>query len=328
MAYGSYKPYESIAVKKARAARSIARLQKKKQVLSPVQITGRKLARTWWGIAWNENLERYADYVNRIERGRSYVRQDAVIDLKITPGQINSKVQGTRVAPYTVQIDIQPLKANTWKRIVNACTGHFNALEDLVSGRIPSNLAELFTARGDGLFPSPSEIGFHCSCPDWAELCKHVAATLYGVGARLDEDPTLFFTLRQIDIDELITDTLQQASDTLLTRSEQKSRRSLDDTNLSELFGIDLTDGTGEAKIQEAVTQTQKRRKEMPIKSTSRKGQKKKSKTSAPKASQKTKKQPVKKPAKKPEKKLNLPKEEKGKTHRSLKDYTNPEPGG
>lgn len=302
MAYGSYKPYESIAVKKARAARSIARLQKKKQVLSPIQITGRKLARTWWGIAWNENLERYADYANRIERGRSYVRQDAVIDLKITPGQINSKVQGTRVTPYNVQIDIHPLKKHTWERIVNACTGQFNALEDLIGGRIPSSLAELFTSQGEGLFPSPSEIVFHCSCPDWAELCKHVAATLYGVGARLDEDPTLFFTLRQIDIDELITDTLHQASDTLLTRSEQKSSRTLDDANLSELFGIDLTEGTPEEKIQDAVPQTQTRKREMPIKSTSGKGKKEKSKTSAQIASQKTKKQPVEKPAKKLEK--------------------------
>ncbi len=250
--YG-YKDYVPASIKKARAAKSIDKLRKKNPNLAPVQISGRKLAKTWWGIAWNENLERYADYANRIDRGRSYVRQGSVIDLQIEPGKVKALVQGTRVTPYKVEIYIQPLKPLTWDRVFAACTGSISSLQDLISGKFPQNLAELFTARGEGLFPTPKEISMTCSCPDWAPMCKHVAAPLYGVGARLDEDPALFFRLRQVDIDELITHALDQTSDTLLERSQKKSRRALDHADLSGLFGIDIADpGTSEPQAEEA----------------------------------------------------------------------------
>ena len=236
-----YKDYEPVSIKKARAARSLEKLKKKNAQLSPVRVAGRKLAGTWWGIAWNENLERYADYANRIDRGRSYVRQGAVLDLQIEPGKVFGLVQGSRVNPYKVEITIQPLKPATWKTIVQACTGNIHSLQDLISGKFPKNLAELFTVKGAGLFPTPREIELHCSCPDWADMCKHVAAVLYGIGARFDEDPTLFFRLRQVNFDDLITSALNQTSDTLLDRSAQKSRRSLDHDDLSGLFGIDLS---------------------------------------------------------------------------------------
>lgn len=236
-----YKDYEPVSIKKARAARSLEKLKKKNALLSPIQITGRKLASTWWGIAWNENLERYADYANRIDRGRSYVRQGAVLDLQIEPGKVFGLVQGSRVNPYKVEIAIQPLKPATWHAIVLACTGNIHSLQDLISGKFPKSLAELFTVKGTGLFPAPREIALSCSCPDWADMCKHVAAVLYGIGARFDEDPTLFFRLRQVNFDDLITSALNQTSDTLLDRSEQKSRRSLDHDDLSGLFGIDLS---------------------------------------------------------------------------------------
>jgi uncharacterized Zn finger protein len=135
-----------------------------------------------------------------------------------------------------------PLKPATWKKVVDSCTGSINTLQDLISGKFPKNLAELFTAKGDGLFPTPKEIRLTCSCPDWATMCKHVAAALYGVGARLDEDPTLFFCLRQVNMDDLITNALGQTTDTLLDRSQKKSRRALDHADLSGLFGIDMTD--------------------------------------------------------------------------------------
>lgn len=242
MSSWGYKEYVPASVKKARAAKSIEKLRKKNPNLAPIQITGRKLAKTWWGIAWNENLERYADYANRIDRGRTYVRQGSVLDLQIEPGRVTAQVQGTRLTPYKVELTIMPLKPTTWQKVVDACTGSINSLQDLISGKFPKNLAELFTAKGDGLFPTPREIRLSCSCPDWATMCKHVAAALYGVGARLDEDPTLFFRLRQVNMDDLITNALGQTTDTLLQRSQKKSRRALDHADLSGLFGIDMTD--------------------------------------------------------------------------------------
>ncbi|MDW7657479.1 MAG: hypothetical protein SCM11_09940 [Bacillota bacterium] len=242
MSSWGYKEYVPASVKKARAARSIEKLRKKNPDLAPIQITGRKLAKTWWGIAWNENLERYADYANRIERGRSYVRQGSVLDLQIEPGRVTAQVQGTRLTPYKVELSIMPLKPATWQKVVDACTGSINSLQDLISGKFPKNLAELFTAKGDGLFPTPKEIRLSCSCPDWATMCKHVAAALYGVGARLDEDPTLFFRLRLVNMDDLITNALGQTTDALLQRSQKKSRRAIDHADLAGLFGIDMTD--------------------------------------------------------------------------------------
>jgi len=250
-----YKPYVPASARKERAEKTIEKLRKKNIQLSPIQVSGRKLAKTWWGTAWNENLERYADYVNRIERGRSYVRQGAVLDLVIKPGQVTGLVQGSRSTPYKVEITIQPLKQSTWEAIVAACSGHIHSLQDLVNGKFPQSLADLFTAKGNGLFPSPREISMHCTCPDRADMCKHIAAVLYGIGVRFDEDPTLFFQLRQVSIDELISDTLDQTSDALLSRSERKSHRSLDSDDISGLFGIDLeeADRAQESKSEKPI---------------------------------------------------------------------------
>lgn len=236
---GNYK-YVPASVRKAKAEKNLEKLRKKNPGLQPVTINGRKLAKTWWGIAWNNNLERYADFASRIERGRTYVRNGAVLDLKIEPGQIIGLVQGTRIKPYDVGVVIDPLNPQTIAQIKNACSGNITSLQELVEGKFPASLAEMFTAKGNGLFPTPREIRFNCSCPDWAGMCKHVAALLYGVGARLDEDPTLFFTLRQVNIDDLITLTLIETTVDMLSKSEVKSHRSLEDDDLSALFGIDV----------------------------------------------------------------------------------------
>ena len=238
-AYG-YREYESAAEKRAKAARSAAKLKKKNANLAPIVSTGRKLATTWWGKAWNDNLERYADYENRIARGRSYVRQGAVLDLQIHEGKVNALVQGSRVKPYQVAVVIDPLKSAAWQVIVKACTGNIHSLQELISGKFPQNLTDIFTAKGTGLFPSPHEILFGCSCPDRADMCKHVAAVLYGIGIRFDEDPTLFFRLRQVNIDDLITDALHQTTDAMLDRADRKSSRVLDNDDLAGLFGIAL----------------------------------------------------------------------------------------
>ena len=241
MSYRSYyPPYIPVARKRARADKKLKSLQKKNPNIRPVIIAGRTIAKTWWGKSWNTNLESYADYTNRIGRGRSYIRYGAVLDLQIKAGYIESLVQGTRSSPYKVQIKIKNLKKNKWKNIKTKCRGKFDSFQELLLGRFPKSLSDVFTDRKSGLFPSPKEISFDCSCPDWADMCKHVAATLYGIGARLDLEPELFFTLRGVKMKDLITGVVKDQTNDLLKKAKQKSSKIIDDKNLSEMFGIDI----------------------------------------------------------------------------------------
>jgi uncharacterized Zn finger protein len=237
--YG-YPPYVSVAEKRARARRKLEQLKKKNPSIRPVVIEGNTLVRTWWGKAWNSNLTKYADYANRIGRGRSYVRHGAVLDLQIKPGQVSALVQGSQGSPYTVTMEIKPISAAVWKQIRAACAGQLASLQELLEGRFPKGLAELFTAKGSGLFPAPQEIVFHCSCPDWAYMCKHVAAVLYGIGTRLDEDPSLFFVLRKAKMNDLITQAVREKSETMLKQAKKKTSRVIDDADLGDVFGIEL----------------------------------------------------------------------------------------
>lgn len=185
-------------------------------------------------------FERYADFSNRIGRGKSYVRHGAVLDLRLEGGQVTALVQGTWVKPYEVAIRIAPVKKANWNHIKKQCRGELQSLSDLLAGKFPKALGAIFLAENKGAFPTPQEICFDCSCPDWATMCKHVAATLYGIGARLDEDPLLFFTIRQADTQELVARAVQEKTGDLLARSEKKSSRVIDDADLSGLFGIDM----------------------------------------------------------------------------------------
>ena len=255
--YYGYPRYVSVAERRARARRKLEQLRKKHPNLQPVVIEGGSLVRTWWGKAWNGNLQKYADYANRVGRGRSYVRHGALLDLQISPGQVNALVQGTRGSPYKIRIAIKPVGRAIWKEIRTACEGQVASLQELLEGRFPKGLAELFTAKGSGLFPSPKEIEFKCSCPDWAYMCKHVAAVLYGIGTRLDEDPSLFFVLRKMKMDDLITQAVRDKSARLLKQAAKKTSRVIDDADMADVFGIELEataaaekDGTKAATIE------------------------------------------------------------------------------
>ncbi len=240
MAYWEYPPYVSVAEKKAKAAKKLEQLMKKNPNIAPVVVEGRTIARTWWGKSWNTNLERYADYSNRIGRGRSYVCNGMVLDLQIASGAVTALVQGTRAKPYSVSVQIEPIKIANWRQIKNACQGTFGSLPELLEGKFPKSLGEIFMASGKGLFPTPNEIKFSCSCPDWASMCKHVAAALYGIGARLDHDPMLFFTLRNADVNELISHAVEDKTRQLLGKAGRKSARVINEGNLSDIFGIEL----------------------------------------------------------------------------------------
>ncbi len=242
---GRYYPeYVSVGERRKKAAKKIEQLRKKDPSIRPVVIEGRALARTWWGKSWNENLERYADYSNRIGRGRSYVRHGAVLDLQLDANRITATVQGSRARPYNVVIKVGKLSDHNWAEIRNASEGCFDSLGELLAGKFPQAMKDLFFRKGAGLFPTPDEIHFDCSCPDWASMCKHVAAVLYGVGARLDDEPALFFVLRDVNLDDLISHTVADAADTLLDKAKNKSDRILADVDLGDVFGIQMNDMT------------------------------------------------------------------------------------
>ena len=222
---------------KARAAESVQKAKQKGTLLEPVVIRGRAIAKSWWGNAWCENLERYADYENRLDRGKRYVRTGSVVDLKLQKGKILAKVQGTRRTPYKVEVRISPLSEEKCQAIIEQCGRKIQNLEALTSGSFPEELQELFTGRG-GLFPTPRETSFSCSCPDWALMCKHVAAVLYGVGARLDEAPSLFFELRGIEMERFIDVAIANRVEAMLANADKPSRRIMDEADMTALFGI------------------------------------------------------------------------------------------
>ncbi len=219
------------------AAASQRKAREKGQAWEPVVVQGRDIAKSWWGKAWCDNLERYADYDSRLGRGKRYVRTGAVVDLRIQKGKILAKVQGSRKTPYKVEVRISPVSEEQCQNIIQCCNRKVENLEKLLSGDFPEELKELFQGE-DGLFPTPKEISFTCSCPDWALMCKHVAAALYGVGTRLDEMPALFFQLRGIDVERFIDVALASKVETMLANAQRPSSRILTGQDLETLFGV------------------------------------------------------------------------------------------
>jgi uncharacterized Zn finger protein len=239
--WGGFAPYVSKAEKLRQAEKAKATLLKKKGAdIQPIVLDGHAIARTWWGQAWNQNLERYADYSNRLPRGRSYVRNGSVLDLKIAANTVTAIVAGSRPKPYDVTIKIKPLARKVEQALMAKSRAALDSLQSLLSGEFPAELKESFLEKGTGLFPAPQEIAFSCSCPDWASMCKHVAAALYGAAVRLDEKPELFFALRGVKIDDFVGRMVKRESDKMLRRAKSKSARVIEaeEGDLSKLFGI------------------------------------------------------------------------------------------
>ena len=245
--YGRYDygfpEYIPVYEKKRRNQQGVEKLRKKDSAIQPVIIGGRKIASTWWGESWNANLERYADYSNRIGRGRSYVRHGAVLDLRISPGQAVALVQGSRTRPYQVTVKIRPLVKKVWKELRGTALTQLDSLADLLAGKFPEALREAFFEIDGGLFPTPKEIEFDCSCPDWASMCKHVAATLYGIGSRLDSQPEMLFALRQVEMEELIAKTIDATAEQWLQKAEGAGGDDvLADSDVAGVFGIEFAE--------------------------------------------------------------------------------------
>jgi uncharacterized Zn finger protein len=252
MSYFSWRPYVPLAKRQREAERELAKLAKRGISPSPVKIEGRKIATSFWGKSWCENLERYSDFASRLPRGRSYVRNGLVVDLKITRGEVAAKVSGSEL--YTVNIRISPVKAPQWRAICRDCAGRIDSLVELLQGRLAKSVMERVCSKGDGLFPAPEEITLSCSCPDWAGMCKHVAAALYGVGARLDQKPELLFLLRNVDEQELVAG----ASGDLSFGQATSGAKLLNDGDVAALFGLEMAETAG---VDTTSSRSQKDRK-------------------------------------------------------------------
>ncbi len=237
MSFYAWGDYVSVGEKRQQAQQTLAKLRKQGQSVAPVTIEGRKIAKSFWGESWCTNLERYSDYAYRLPRGRSYVRNGFVVDLQIAKGRITAKVSGSDL--YQVKVAIAPVAKTRWKSICRDCAGTIDSLIELLQGRLAKAVMDRVCRQGDGLFPSPEEIKLSCSCPDWADMCKHVAAALYGVGARLDEKPQLLFVLRGVDENELIASAGQDIS---LTKAAPVSAQVLDDSDVAALFGLEMAE--------------------------------------------------------------------------------------
>lgn len=244
--YYGFRPYVPVAKRRAQATRELARLSKKGQSLSPVVVEGRRIAHSFWGIAWCDNLESYSDFDNRLPRGRTYVRNGSVVHLEIGRGKILARVSGSSL--YTVNIEIDPLAENRWQVIRKQSAGKVGTLVELLQGRLSKAIMELVTDKQTGLFPNPKEIKIGCNCPDYAWLCKHAAAVLYGIGSRLDSTPEMLFTLRGVDHAELI----DQAAASLPDAANAPPAPTLTG-DLSALFGIEISEGAGEEEKQTSV---------------------------------------------------------------------------
>jgi uncharacterized Zn finger protein len=237
MNWYEWRPYVPVRVRRAQAMKKLEKLRKKGIAVTPVAIAGRKIAKTFWGAAWCDHLESFSDYANRLPRGRAYVRNGSVCHLAIGKGSIDAMVSGSKL--YTVKITIRTLPRGKWMEVKSRCAGQIGSLLELLDGRLSKSVMSVVTDRNKGLFPLPKEIRLECSCPDWAVMCKHVAAVLYGVGARLDEQPELLFLLRGVDHDELIEAEVGVAAAAGKTKV---GRRRIAEDVLANVFGIEISD--------------------------------------------------------------------------------------
>lgn len=234
--YG-WKPYVSVGERRKQAEKAAAKAKKSGASWSAVAPSRGAIAKTFWGKAWCDNLEAYSDYENRLPRGRTYVRNGSVVHLQIKQGEVQARVMGSSL--YQVGVTVKPVPPAQWLAISTDCAGSIDTLVELLHGRLSSAVMQRICTPKTGLFPAPTELKFSCTCPDWAGMCKHVAAVLYGVGARLDQQPELLFSLRGVDAQKLVS----QASAGLPKAAAAPARgKRLDPALLADVFGIEMVE--------------------------------------------------------------------------------------
>lgn len=235
--YGGFGAYESVGVKQQKAQKMLKKLKKTMPNMMPVTVTGNNISNTWWGKSWNQNLSSYADFGNRIARGRLYVKHGFLLDLQINEGKINGIVYGSSGSAYLVNVLVSPMADDKWTDLVQQAGQKVSDIAAISAGFFPKELEDVLLTQSSGVFPSPSEISMSCTCPDSAVICKHVAAVILGVGNRLDSDPLLFFTLRGIDYHELLQKSMDEKVGLLIKNADKKSDR-IFTGDIDTLFGL------------------------------------------------------------------------------------------
>lgn len=217
--------------------REIIRRCERGEVYTPFDApTGTKLARNFWGQAWQQHLATFEHFSGRLSKGRSYLRLGQLYNLEMEPGMVRAEVAGA--ALYEVAVQVKPMTQERWEQLVVRCTGRVTGMLDLLEGKLSDEVMAVMTGIDAGLFPEAHDVRVVCSCPDHADLCKHGAAVLYAVGLQFDREPAGFFKLRGVRVDDLC----QGASVVL----EQKNEGAVElpDADLEKLFGIDLGGST------------------------------------------------------------------------------------
>ena len=223
-------PHLSAAARKALAEQERKRVLAENPDFIPLRVTHtQKLARSFWGQAWNRNLDTYQDYDTRFDRGRRHLRAGAVVNLQLIGPQVEAHVWDHRL--YPVSATFAPLDTEKWAAFRKDSAGEFDSLVALLQGKVSDTLLARIIDPQKGLFPERQALTYRCTCLDDAPLCEHIAAVLYGIGVCFDENAELFFSLRAISIH----DWMQTLGDCLLQEVGPPSAQELGD-----LFDIDL----------------------------------------------------------------------------------------
>ncbi len=216
---------------KALAAAKLAELKAEGRDVHPVKASGRNLAKKFWGKAWMRSLAELELYYNTLSQGRTRLRSGCVLDVQVSPGQIEALVMGEYL--YEIRIEAAPPEAEQVADLRERCAGQIGSWIDLLKGEVSNDLMAILSEPESGLFPRPEEWRFSCTCTDWADMCKDVAAVLYAFGVLLDDQPELLFTLRNMRAEDLIP-----AAPTAAADGEDMLKA--DDDKLSDIFGIEL----------------------------------------------------------------------------------------
>lgn len=297
--YQEWAPYIPVAQRKAQGIQKAKKRLKKGETLSPIRITGNKIATTFWGIGWCEHLEKYSDFSNRLPRGRTYARNGSIADLRISKGKITAMVCGSDL--YQITITITELSSKKWRQICAESANSIHSIIDLMRGKLGDDVIRRLTDPKQGMFPSSSEIRLSCNCPDGARLCKHLAATLYGVGHRLDSAPELLFLLRGVDQKDLVSDSI--AGDRVSESMGLDQQSTLAGDDLGEIFGIDLVTKSSGKPVKTKASKKSAKKKSAKKKSVTKASAKKKTATTKTATKKAVRRKPATKEAKKSSKK-------------------------
>jgi len=197
---------------------------------------------TWWAKRWISALERLG-WSNRLQRGRTYARQGNVLEVKVRPGRIDARVQGSRKRPYRVTIHIEPLSDSDWDKAASAMAERALFAARLLAGEMPENIEDAFVQCDTQLFPrSEQDIDMSCTCPDWANPCKHIAAVFYTLGTEFDRDPFLLLLLRGMSREHLLAALREKRAQAAAASAEASAARARADGDRAE--GSDCKPGS------------------------------------------------------------------------------------